>query len=203
MCFSAAASYTASAVLLLTGIIALSKAKARLRMFAAIPLLFAIQQFTEGVTWQALSRGESALASSYAYLFFVFIIWPLWIPLAARSISTKQEQALLAIPLAAGVFVAILALVCAAYTTPLTVITCNSIKYMADLPTYVWGSGAIAYLIATITPFFIIRQQYFWLMGVALSVSYVLSFIFYQQTLLSIWCFFAAILSVLTLLLVW
>jgi len=204
MCFSATASYTASALLLLTGIVALSKSKSHMRMFAAIPLIFAIQQFTEGVTWQAIAKGESALTSTYAYLFFVFIIWPLWIPLATRSISsTNWELRLLTIPLAAGAFVAIFALVCAAYTTPIAAITCNSIHYVANLPTYAWTIGTIAYLIATITPFFIIQQRYFWLMGSALSISYIISFIFYQQTLLSVWCFFAALLSVLTLLLVW
>jgi hypothetical protein len=204
MCFSAAASYTASAVLLLCGIAAISKAKSRMRMFAAIPLIFSAQQFLEGVTWQALSRGESALISTYAYLVFVFLIWPLWMPLAARSISTtKRELTLLNIPLAAGGFVAIFALVCAAYTTPLAAITCNSIRYFTDLPPYAWKIGTVAYLIATITPFFIVQQRYLWLMGSALSVSYILSFIFYHQTLLSIWCFLAALLSILILFLVW
>ena len=112
MCFSAAASYTASAALLLSGVIAMSKAKPRMRMFAAIPLLFAAQQFIEGVTWQALSQGAPALMSTYAYLFFVFLVWPLWMPLAVRSISkTKREHTLLNIPIAAGGFVVILALV--------------------------------------------------------------------------------------------
>ncbi len=204
MCFSAAASYTASAALLLTGIVAMSKAKSRMRMFAAIPLLFAIQQFIEGITWQTLSKGGSALMSTYAYLFFVFIVWPLWMPLAVRSISTtKRELTLLNLPIAAGGFVAILALVYATYTTPLAAITCNSIRYISDLPTYLWNIGTVAYLIATITPFFIVQQRYLWLMGSALAVSYAISFIFYYQTLLSIWCFFVAILSVLILLLVW
>ncbi len=204
MCFSAAASYTASAALLLSGIIAMSKAKPRMRMIAAIPLLFAAQQFMEGITWQALAKGESAMMSTYAYLFFVFLVWPLWMPLAVRSASkTKHENSLLNIPIAAGGFVAILSLVCAFYTTPLAAITCNSIRYIPDLPPYAWKIGTIAYLIATITPFFIIQQRYFWLIGATLSISYIISFIFYYQILLSIWCFFAGILSILALLLVW
>lgn len=204
MCFSAAASYTASAVLLLSGIIALSKAKARTRMFAAIPLIFAIQQFTEGVTWQTLQAGGSALISTYAYLFFVFIIWPLLVPWAALSLSTStRERKLLRLPLAAGGVVALLALVSALYITPITVITCNSIRYTADLPLAMGALGTIAYLIATIGPFFIVQQRHFWLMGSALTIAYLMSFIFYYQTLISVWCFFAALLSVLTLLMVW
>ncbi len=204
MCFSAAASYTASAALLLTGAIAMSKAKPRMRMLAAIPLLFSAQQFLEGITWQALSKGESALMSTYAYLVFVFLVWPLWMPLAVRSLSTKKREiALLNIPIAAGGFVAILALVCIFYITPLAAITCNSIQYFTDLPPYAWKIGTIAYLTATIPPFFIVKQRYLWLMGATLAISYAISFIFYYPILLSIWCFFAALLSLLILLLVW
>ncbi len=204
MCFSASASYTASALLLLSGIIALSKAKHRQRMLAAIPLLFAIQQFIEGTTWQALYAGAPATISTYAYLVFVFLVWPLWIPLSIRMISTtKREHLLLKLPLAAGSFVAVLSLVFAFYLTPYAAITCNSIRYIADLPSYVWQTGTIAYLIATIPPFFIIRKKGFWLMGTALAIAYLVSFVFYYTTSLSMWCFFAALLSIFTLSIVW
>lgn len=204
MCFSATASYTASAALLITGLISLYKTKPRMRMIAAIPLLFSIQQLSEGITWQALSRGTSAQLSTYVFLFFVFIIWPLWVPLATRSIAhTAQERSLLNIPIVAGSYVAAFALLYASSIRPIAAITCTSIRYIEDLPIHLWGLGSIAYLIATITPFFIIRQRYFWLMGSALAISYVVTFILYHQTLISVWCFFTAILSILTLLIIW
>ena len=204
MCFSASISYTASAALLICGIATISKAKSHQRMFAATPFLFAIQQFIEGTTWQALYKGTSTTLGTYAYLFFVLIVWPLWIPLATRTISTnKREKLLLILPLIAGTFVALLALGALWYTVPQTEISCNSIRYIANIPSYIWITGMILYLFATITPFFIIRRRHFWLMGSALAISYLVAFIFYYKTLISIWCFFAALLSIFTLLLVW
>jgi hypothetical protein len=55
MCFSATASFTAGAVLLGVGALtlrsALTSRQRHVLPFAAIPLLFAIQQLIEGVIW--------------------------------------------------------------------------------------------------------------------------------------------------------
>ncbi len=51
MCFSAQASFGASAVLGIMGIYALRKAKQQERFLAMVPLLFAIQQACEGIVW--------------------------------------------------------------------------------------------------------------------------------------------------------
>lgn len=52
MCFSATASFTASAVLGITGIATLRQVKFKSLIFlACLPLLFAIQQFNEGLIW--------------------------------------------------------------------------------------------------------------------------------------------------------
>ena len=55
MCFSASASFSAAALLLGIGALTLRSALAtrqpRALLFAAIPILFAIQQLIEGVIW--------------------------------------------------------------------------------------------------------------------------------------------------------
>ena len=52
MCFSATASFSAGAVLLGIGALTVKSSHRRREMpLAAIPLLFAIQQLTEGVIW--------------------------------------------------------------------------------------------------------------------------------------------------------
>lgn len=52
MCFSATASFAAGAGLLVVGAITLRQARRRAEMpFAAIPLLFGIQQLIEGALW--------------------------------------------------------------------------------------------------------------------------------------------------------
>ena len=55
MCFSAAANFTGSGVLGAVGVITLTKVKHRRELlFASLPTLFAIHQFTEGFVWLGL-----------------------------------------------------------------------------------------------------------------------------------------------------
>ena len=70
MCFSATASFTAGAVLLGVGTLTLRSALAsrhshrrRDLPFAAIPLLFAIQQLIEGVVWLTVSAEAPPLST--------------------------------------------------------------------------------------------------------------------------------------------
>ena len=55
MCFSVGASFTASGILGIVGFLAFAKAPPRYRLFASIPLLFAAQQFAEGIVWLVLT----------------------------------------------------------------------------------------------------------------------------------------------------
>ena len=66
MCFSATASLTAGGLLSLTGIATLKKAKDNKRnAFAAIPLIFGIQQITEGILWLSL---ENKLPEEFGFV---------------------------------------------------------------------------------------------------------------------------------------
>src|SRR5438445_11955235 len=96
MCFSATASFGAGAVLGTIGIIAVAKTKTNpQRLFATIPLIFAVQQFTEGLLW--LSLKDPALASrqfllTHIYLVFAMAIWPLWVPLTIRLLEKDARR---------------------------------------------------------------------------------------------------------------
>ena len=60
MCFSAGASFGASAILGTIGIVTLKKAKTTNQIpFASIPLLFGAQQAAEGALWIGLSSGNN------------------------------------------------------------------------------------------------------------------------------------------------
>ncbi len=203
MCFSASASYTASIVLLLSGIATTRIAKPKQRMFAAIPLLFAAQQFLEGTIWQAIAAGKSATTSTYGFLIFVFLVWPIWTPLSIRIMSKNDKtKRLLLFPITTGILVALLAAWNIASQTPQAALTCNHIHYFSALPAYLWIPGTILYIIATITPFFIVRDRYFWLAGTLAAFAYLISFTFYYETMLSVWCFFAAILSLFIMIII-
>jgi len=58
MCFSASASFAGGAVLTTIGVASVSKVSdPKQKLFAEIPLLFAFQQFAEGVVWLTLKAG--------------------------------------------------------------------------------------------------------------------------------------------------
>ncbi|WP_420856726.1 DUF6629 family protein [Sulfuriflexus mobilis] len=63
MCFSATASFTASALLLPVGVYCLHEARQAKKpywLLAVMPLLFAIQQFLEGQRWLAVQAHQPA-----------------------------------------------------------------------------------------------------------------------------------------------
>ena len=79
MCFSATASFSAGAVLLGVGTLTLKSARRPPELpFAAIPLLFAIQQLTEGVIWLTFSYQAPLLNTvmTHVYSFFSHVLWP-------------------------------------------------------------------------------------------------------------------------------
>ncbi len=81
MCFSATASFSAGAVLLGLGTLTLKSTRHRNELpFAAIPLLFAIQQLSEGVIWLTFSHEAPLLNTvmTYVYSFFSHALWPVY-----------------------------------------------------------------------------------------------------------------------------
>jgi len=74
MCFSANASFAASAVTGVIGIIAITKTRTTPQLlFATIPLLFSVQQLSEGVVW--LSLKHISLAPWRPLFLYVFLVF--------------------------------------------------------------------------------------------------------------------------------
>jgi len=90
MCFSAAASFSAGTILLGAGVFTMKSAsRARELPYAAIPLLFAIQQLSEGAIWLTFSHQAPRLnaALTYFYSFFSHVLWPIYVPCAILLIE--------------------------------------------------------------------------------------------------------------------
>ena len=79
MCFSASASFIAGAALVTAGIATLRIVRRPSEIpFAAIPLLFGLQQLIEGLIWLSF-RDASPLANStltFVYSLFSHVVWP-------------------------------------------------------------------------------------------------------------------------------
>jgi len=73
------------------------------------------------------------------------------------------------------------------------------IQYLLDCPQMLLQIALIFYLIATITPMFVTSIKRVYLFGFFISLSYFVAMIFYDEYLVSVWCFFAAMASVTVL----
>jgi hypothetical protein len=84
MCFSAPASFAGSAIIGGIGAAAQKKVvQPNQRLFALIPLLFAVQQLAEGILWITLASGAyQTLENIATYVFLVpaLVLWLLWCP---------------------------------------------------------------------------------------------------------------------------
>ncbi len=220
MCFSATASFGASAVLGVIGVIAVSKAKTNpQRLFASIPLIFAIQQLTEGLLW--LSLKDQSIASwqpllTYTYLVFAMAVWPLWFPLTIRLLEKDaRSKKLMNVLVGIGALVAICAvLVLSLYSVRAMTPACLSCPFSStsflnqhlhyefsfpSVPKNLIAAFNVLYIMATIiTPFISGVKKMKWL-GIGALVSYLFAVIFYNGFVLSVWCFFAALLSFVVL----
>ena len=85
MCFSATASFTAGTALIAVGAVTLHRSEGRNELpLAAVPLLFGLQQVSEGFLWVSLNNGLAELQSWSTYIFSLFshVLWPIFVPFA-------------------------------------------------------------------------------------------------------------------------
>jgi hypothetical protein len=94
MCFSPEASFGLGAVLLPAGMCCVRFA-ARWNTpwlpLALTPLLFGVQQMSEGLVWVGLRAQDPVLvrSASLVFLFFGLALWPFWMPVAAGCIEAR------------------------------------------------------------------------------------------------------------------
>lgn len=200
MCFSAEASFGIGAVLTLTGIASIKKTNSPKQvLFASIPLLFAVQQFSEGFLWLSLEQTYWAFlesSSTYVFLIFAQVFWPIWIPLSILLIERDVQRRkilyfLLIIGLAIGSY---LAYCIAVYDISATIVN-HHISYSLDFPFQLGLLAAGIYFMPTVfPPFFSSNKQMIYL-GLSILISYLVTTIFFHEFIISIWCYFAAVLS--------
>ena len=197
MCFSATASFSAGAVLFGLGTLTVKSAHRRREMpLAAIPMLFAIQQLSEGVIWLTFQYGAPQLnvAMTYFYSFFSHVLWPIYVPVAVLLIEPlRWHRAILlgfvAAGLAAGLFLLQILL-----TFP--VVSRSAGRHMEYVSPHFFAATVMTlYLLAaTVSPMFS-SHRLVKVFGVLALLSFAAAYGFYATWFISVWCFFAALLS--------
>jgi Family of unknown function (DUF6629) len=208
MCFSAEASLAAGALLIPIGVYGVVVADRKDRTYlplAITPLLFGIQQLCEAGVWFALGKGDTSLVKPLAltYLFFAIAFWPFWVPFSAAFIEGwRPKQWLFGGLAAVGFALGLLCYLPSAlnYDEWLTVrIIDLSIEYdFGNAPASHIGASMIwqfLYLTAVTCPFLMSTDRRLRLFGLSIAVTAAFTQIHFRYAFISIWCFFAAWLS--------
>jgi hypothetical protein len=204
MCFSAGASLTMAGVLTAIGGISIgASADKPRRLFAAIPLGFAAQQAAEGIVWLTIENPAHATlhrAAVFAFLAFALVIWPTWVPLSLRVAERDPARRKWLTRLTwAGVLVSIGAVVLLTRWEPSAYIEGSSVHYNFGVPTGPVSHVllVVAYAAPALASFFVSTIELSNVFGAALVLSMGAALLIRAETLTSVWCFFAAGLSVL------
>ena len=197
MCFSATASFSAGTVLLGLGALTLKSARRpRELAFAAIPLLFAVQQLSEGVIWLTF-RYEAPLLNAvmtHVYSFFSHVLWPVYVPLAVLLIEPPgwRRRALLVL-VAAGAAVGAYLLY---FLIALPIVSRPVGQHIEYVSPHFFAAAAITlYLMSTTFSPLLSTHRTVRAFGVLVLLSFVAAYYFYAIWFISVWCFFAALMS--------
>jgi len=206
MCFSATASLIAGAGLSVAGVTALAVTRERRAVpFAAVPLLFGLQQAAEGAVWLAAAGGDAGMqgCASAAFLGFAEVLWPLYAPLAVLALEPPgwRRRAMWAC-FACGVIVAAAMLHGLVRDFTPGVPEGGHIRYILAYWDEFRNAGLLEallglYVAATCGSLMLSREPLICLFGAVVTVALAVTAFAYETWMFSVWCFFAAVLSVI------
>jgi hypothetical protein len=206
VCFSAAANFVGSGVLGAVGVLTLTKVKHRRELlFASLPALFAIHQFTEGFVWLGLQGTLStgvAHDMGAAFMLYAQGLLPFLLPLSVLLFEPDVKCRRRMLPfLIVGAATALYVL-WALTAFPFEVyIQEHSIVYR-DSGTSSMLLGAL-YVISTCGSLFFSRVKTMVLFGAVNLLLLLIVMAVKAYAFTSVWCAYAAVASVIVLAYFW
>jgi len=206
VCFSATVNFAGSAVLGAAGAATLTKVKHRRELlFAAMPLLFAIHQFTEGFVWLGLDGILSSVVThnmGAAFMLYAQGLLPLLAPLGVLLFepNARSRRRMLPFVVLGGAVTLYILWALAAFPLQLYVEK-NSIVYInqATNNTLV----ALLYVIVTCGSLFFSQIRMMVVFGAANLAILLIVMAVKRYAFTSVWCAYAAAASVIILAYFW
>lgn len=198
MCFSATASFMAGTILSVLGVATLRATRRKTEVpFAAIPLLFGLQQLVEGLLWLSFRFDSPQVNVVMTYLFSMFshVLWPIFVPFAIGLLEPetwrrKMIWGFQAIGLLVGGYLFYLLV-----KFPVTAVAAANIVYVS--PHFYQLPVMALYLVATCVSCFFSSEATVRVFGVLALLLFGVAYGFFSLALFSVWCFFAAVLSLI------
>ncbi len=199
MCFSATASFTAGIALTGLGAVTLPLVpQRRQRWFAALPLIFGLQQILEGVIWnqvEAAGHGAVRTPAVELWLLIAWLLLPIWVPLSVRAFEPdpRRQRWMLGLAGVGAVTGGYLAVESMVSTTSVQVAH-QHLEYA--IPVHPGWPVAIPYIAATCVSLLLSSHRFVMVFGGALLIGMLSTAALEARAFSSVWCFFAAVLSV-------
>ncbi len=214
MCFSATASFVSGSLLVPVGLHTLDLARRRDRRYlplATFPLLFGIQQLIEGGLWLSLAGPTwfGTTAAALGFLAFAYFLWPALVPFAACSIEERAGRRRVFAVLAVAGFLFGASLYLPLLLNPEWIsvtISGGSILYR---PALIYDGHLpreavrIVYAVIVSAPLLFSSVGSVRGFGGLVVLSVIGSAIVFAHAFVSVWCYFAAILSLAVVVIVW
>ncbi len=197
MCFSATASFIAGASLCAVGVATLKSTRKRAEWpFALIPLLFGIQQLTEGILWMTFRNDMPLVRQTTTYLYsgFSHVLWTMYVPFATGALETVRwrKRAIFAFQ-AVGVSLSLYLLYFLTTRPVIAEVVGRHIVY--DSPHFYKIPMMAFYLAATCISCFFSSHAFIKLFGLLALISFIAAYLVSVLAFFSVWCFLVAILS--------
>jgi Na+/melibiose symporter-like transporter len=124
------------------------------------------------------------------------VLWPTMIPLSVLMMEeNKKRKRILQILLGLGLSLSLYYSFCLLSFNVTPQIMSYHIQYNTGFPESLAMAAFIVYLVVTIIPLFVSGIKRTHLLGILMFLSCLITAIFFTQYLLSVWCFFAALIS--------
>lgn len=206
MCFSANASFTATVLLIPLGIYA-SKVSwdkdSRYLPLAMFPVAFGAQQGFEGIEWLGLENNQTDMIQlgALGFLFFSHGFWLVWPALTVFALEHRPwgKTVLLTIAVVGFWFGVLLYGPFLLYPDWLPVaINQGAIDYQAQfvydrlLPPDI---SRLIYMLIVLGPLWLSELGQVRILGGLIALSVLITYWFFNYAFVSVWCFFAAIVS--------
>jgi len=197
--FFIVANFSLAGMLLVIGVLTLKKVSRPAELvFASLPLLFGLHQFTQGFVWLGLYHMISPTALHIASMLFVFYaqaILPFWVPLAIRLLEPRspRRQLISALVVVGGLLMAYVAWGLLRQPTQVF-ISHDSLVYLNPHTRHVWV--ALIYISTTCGSLILSRSVAIQLFGWLNLLGLLLVYLIANYAFTALWCLYAALVSV-------
>ena len=179
------------------GVLTLKKAEQKAWVpLAMIPLLFGVQQIIEGMLWLSFRFDAPLLNVTMTYVFTLFshVLWPIFVPFSIGLVETVAwRKKVIAAFQVIGIVVGLYLL----YWIVKFPVTSEVDKHIVYVSPHFYKVPVMAlYLAATCVGCFFSGHKLINIFGVLALLLFMVAYWVHAVAFFSIWCFFAAILSV-------